>query len=146
MTESPIDFLEMSAGSGPPVGWYRAKLLGLTKTSHPEYGDGCQFRFEVVAPPEHAGKIATRTGKTTPTATNVTGKFLAALLGRTLNVGEKVSLQSILGKTFLVQVEQSPRGQGTRVAAIAPDNAVAAPVAVPVAPVVAPVEPPVIPF
>jgi hypothetical protein len=131
MSDEAFGSMEIAAGSGPPVGLYRMKLLGLFKTDHPEYGAGAQFKMEVVSPPDHVGKIATRTGKATPTASNVTGKFLVALLGRPLAVGERVSLTECIGRAYLVSVEQSPKGTGTRISAIHPDS----PAVVPAAPV-----------
>jgi hypothetical protein len=121
--EAPIEFLEMSAGSGPPPGIYSARFLGLVKTSHPEYGDGATFKFEIAAG-EHAGKVAVRTGKLTPTATNVTGRLIAQILGRTAAVGEKVSLKDCVGKPYTIVVEKSPKGESTRVLNVAPAMAV----------------------
>jgi len=117
--EEQVDFLEMSAGSGPPPGIYQSRFLGLVKTSHPEYGDGATFKFEITAG-EHAGKVAVRTGKLTPTSQNVTGRMIAQLLGRTAAVGERVSLKDCVGKTYTVVCEKSPKGESTRVVTVAP--------------------------
>jgi hypothetical protein len=121
--EFPIDFLEMAAGSGPPPGIYQSRFLGLVKSSHPEYGDGATFKFEITVG-EHAGKVAVRTGKLTPTATNVTGRLIAQILGRTAAVGEKVSLSACVGKPFTIVVEKSPKGESTRITSVAPAMAV----------------------
>lgn len=117
--EAPIDFLEMSAGSGPPPGIYQSRFLGLVRSSHPEYGDGATFKFEITAG-EHAGKIAVRTGKLTPTATNVTGRLITQLLGRSAAIGEKISLAACVGKAYTIVVEKSPKGESTRVTSVAP--------------------------
>lgn len=107
----------VSEGSGPPAGIYKAEFLGVVKTTHEQYGDGARFDFKVIGG-EHAGKIASRTCKPTPSPKNVTGKLMAALLGGAMKPGEKVSLAGCIGKTFTIVVGLAANGETTRVESV----------------------------
>jgi hypothetical protein len=107
----------VSEGSGPPLGIYKAEFLGVVKTEHEQYGAGARFDFKVIGG-EHAGKIASRTCKPTPSPKNVTGKLMAALLGGSMKPGEKVSLAGCIGKTFTIVVGLAANGETTRVESV----------------------------
>lgn len=107
----------VSEGSGPPAGIYRAEFLGVVKTSHDEYGDGARFDFKVIGG-EHAGKIASRTSKPTPSAKNVCGKLMAGIIGRAMAPGERVNLAPFIGKVFTIVVGPTQNGQSTRVESV----------------------------
>ena len=112
-SESLLDFV-IGEGSGPPAGIYKAVFVGVTKTEHPEYGQGVRFDFKVQGG-EHAGKIASRTGKPQPTAKNSTGRLMAGLLGGPIKPGERVSLAGCVGKVFTIVVGTAQNGTSTRV-------------------------------
>lgn len=117
--ESLMEFT-VSEGSGPPAGIYRAEFLGVKKTEHDEFGVGARFDFKVVGSGEHDGKISSRTTKPTPSAKNVCGKLMAAIIGRAMNPGEKVNLSPFIGKTFTIVVGVAANGQSTRVESVLP--------------------------
>lgn len=116
MSESIVDFV-VSESSGPPANIYKATFVGVTKTTHPEYGDGARFDWKVVGG-EHDGKTASRTCKPSPSAKNVTGKLMAGLLGRAINPGEKVNLAACIGKVYTIVVGLAQNGTSTRVESV----------------------------
>lgn len=100
--------------SGPPAGIYKATFVGVSKTSHPEYGDGAKFDFRVVGG-EHDGRIASRTCKPQPTAKNATGRIMQGITGASAKPGEKVNLSTFIGKTYTIVVGTAQNGTSTRV-------------------------------
>jgi hypothetical protein len=114
-----ISMLDMTVAdsSGPPPGPYRAEFLGVTQTTHAEYGEGALFSWKVIEG-EHKGKTASRTCKPVPSAKNVTGKLVAGLVGGQLTGGQKVSLASCVGKVYTIVVGLSQNGNSTRVEAV----------------------------
>jgi hypothetical protein len=118
MAESLMEFT-VSDSAGPPAGIYKATFEGVTKTNHPEYGDGARFDWKVTEG-EHKGRIASRTGKPVPSAKNCTGRLMAGLLGRAIAPGERVSLAALVGKTFTIVVAAAPNGTATRVESCIP--------------------------
>ena len=116
-----IESFEMQAGSGPEAGIYQGRFLGVKKTESAEWGPGCQFQWEVVGggkPSEH-GKVASRTSKPVATATNVTGRMIASIVGP-VAVGQKANLATAIGKVFTIVVEKSPKSENTRVVSCLP--------------------------
>jgi hypothetical protein len=109
---------EVKETTSPPPGIYRAEFTGVEQTTHPQYGEGVVFQFRVLVG-EHAGKIASRTGKPTATTGNTTGKIIAALLGGQFKPGT-VSLEACVGKTYMIQVGLGQDGKKTRVDAVMP--------------------------
>jgi hypothetical protein len=110
---SIVEF-EISQGGGPPAGNYKARFVGVEQTTHEEYGDGLRWKWEVVDGPQ-AGVIATRTTSPKPTTGNAAGKLIAAMTGATLAGGQKASVRDCVGKTFLISVQATKSGTGTRV-------------------------------
>lgn len=109
---------EVKESNSPPPGMYRCSFVGVEKTDHPQYGEGVVFQFKVLSG-EHAGKIASRTGKPTATTGNTTGKMIAALLGGQFQPGT-VSLEACVGKAYMVQVAYGQDGKKTRAEAVMP--------------------------
>jgi hypothetical protein len=105
---------EISAGSGPPAGNYKATFQGVEQTTHESYGAGLRFSFVVSEGPQK-GAVATRGTGDKPSTGNAAGKLISALTGQTLTGGAKVSIADCVGKAYLVTVGQSPSGNGTRV-------------------------------
>lgn len=108
----------VTESNSPPTGMYRAEFIGVEKTDHPQYGEGVVFQFKVIGG-EHAGKVASRTGKPTATTGNTTGKMIASLLGGQFAPGT-VSLESCVGKTYMIQVGLGQDGKKTRVESVMP--------------------------
>lgn len=114
-------FVFKVVASGVPAGNYRATFDGVEiqpANAEKGYAEGIRFKWKLLEGP-HAGAIASRVTGSSPTATNACGKLIAALLGRPLALGEAIDLQSYVGKTYLIIVEQS-QGGGTRVASAIP--------------------------
>ena len=109
---------EVKESNSPPPGMYRAEFVGVERTDHQQYGEGVVFKWKVIGG-EHAGKIASRTGKPQATTGNTTGKLIAALLGGQFQPGT-VSLESCVGKTYMIQVATGVDGKKTRVESIMP--------------------------
>jgi len=61
------------------------------------------------------GQEATRICPLVPTARNATGKLLAGLLGRQLEPNADWDITSCIGQRYLIVVEMSESGNGTRV-------------------------------
>lgn len=105
---------EVSQGGGPPAGNYRATFEGVEQTTHEEYGDGLRWKWKVVDGPQ-AGVVATRTTSPKPTTGNAAGRLLATMTGTTLAGGQKASVRDCIGKVFLIAVQATKSGTGTRV-------------------------------
>lgn len=105
---------EISQGGGPPPGNYKAEFVGVEQTTHEEYGDGLRWAWKVTDGPQ-AGVIATRTTSPKPTTGNAAGRLISAMTGSTLAGGQKASVRDCVGKTFLISVQTTKSGSGTRV-------------------------------
>ena len=110
---------EVKAGGGPPAGFYRAKFLTVETTEHEEYGQGLKFVFEV-SEGDHKGEQATRITNSSPTPKNAAGRMLSGLTGETLTPGTKIDLSPFVGREYLLQVEATSNGAGTRVSTVMP--------------------------
>ena len=113
---------EITQGGGPPRGLYRGKFLAVEATEHSEYGEGLKFVFEV-AGGEHAGEIATRITSPSPTTKNACGRMIAGISGEPLAVGAKVDLSPHVGEEFLLQIDDTQSGNGTRITSVMPAGA-----------------------
>ena len=110
---------EVKAGGGPPAGFYRGKFLTVETTEHEEYGGGLKFVFEV-NDGDHKGEQATRITSSSPTPKNAAGRMLSGLTGETLTPGMKIDLSPFVGREYLLQVETTSNGAGTRVSTVMP--------------------------
>ena len=110
---------EVKAGGGPPAGFYRAKFLTVEATEHEEYGQGLKFCLEV-SEGDHKGELATRITSASPTPKNAAGRMLAGLTGEALTPGTKIDLAPFVGREYLIQVEATSNGAGTRITTIMP--------------------------
>ncbi len=114
--------LKMTEGSekyGAPPGLYRTKFLGAKADTHPEYGAGLKWEFEVTEGPM-AGKIVGRTTSPAPTLKNGCGKMLQMLTGGTAALHQEFDLDQYVGREFQVMVETNSTGTGTRVGSVMP--------------------------
>ena len=105
---------EISQGGGPPPGNYKASFEGVEQTTHDEYGEGLRWNWKVVDGPQ-AGVIASRTTSPKATTGNACGKLISAMTGTTLAGGQKTSIRDCIGRTFLISVQATKSGTGTRV-------------------------------
>lgn len=112
-----LDEIEIGFGGGPPAGSYRCTFLGVKHTTHEEYGEGLRFEFQVLDGP-HAGSIAARTTNAKPTPNNAAGRLLSQITGANLSGGQKASVRDAVGKAFLVIVEPTKSGTGTRIGSV----------------------------
>jgi hypothetical protein len=110
---------EVKAGGGPPAGFYRAKFLDVDTTEHEEYGTGLKFIWEV-SDGDHKGEQATRITSSTPTPKNAAGRMLSGITGESLAPGKVVDLAPFVGKEYMLQVEATSNGNGTRVGTCMP--------------------------
>jgi hypothetical protein len=111
---------EVKAGGGPPAGFYRGNFLAVETTVHEEYGQGLKFVFEI-SDGDHKGELATRITSNTPTPKNAAGRMIAGLTGETLTPGKTVDLTPFVGKEYLLQVENTANGNGTRISSVMPN-------------------------
>lgn len=113
-----MDFTVSSGSCDVPPGMYRAPFVRYEETApHPEFGRGVKFAFKI-----DGGEEATRicSIEKPPTARNSLGRILSGLLGRPLEVGERLNVDACIGKQYLIQVEAAPGGNGSRVSTVMP--------------------------
>ena len=109
--------LKVSDASVPP-GNYTAQFSNLETTQHKEYGDGLCWKFRISQGPQ-TGKTALRFTGRTASPNSACGRIVAGLLGRPLEPDEEIDVDSYVGKTYLIVVEQAQNGM-TRVEAVTP--------------------------
>lgn len=118
-----MQFQVTAGGSSVPVGMYRGTFSGVeVQPPHPELGKGVRFKFKVVGG-DHDGEEATVIcGIDKPASPkNRLGRVLGGLAGSPVQPGQTITVDSFVGKTYLLQVEQAPNGTGTRVGTIMPN-------------------------
>ncbi len=104
--------------SDVPQGVYKAKFVGVERTTHPEYGGGLKFEWEIVEG-KLAGKSTYRTTGDNPTPRNIAGKVLSALVGAKAADGLSVDPDRYIGRLYTVVVGETESGF-TRVNEILP--------------------------
>jgi hypothetical protein len=104
--------------AGAPPGQYVAQFLGIKDTQHVEFGPGLCFEFQVAAG-EYAGRKVSRITSDQPTLGNAAGKMLAGLFGRALEKDQELDPDQLVGREYVVTVEQGPSG-GCRVSTVQP--------------------------
>jgi hypothetical protein len=100
-----------------PAGNYRAKFLGVEEQPAnvaKNYAAGLRWKWEILDGPQ-AKQVASRITGKSPTPANGCGKVISGLLGQPLTPGLAVDLGGCVGKTYLIVVQASPSGTGTRV-------------------------------
>ena len=95
--------------SGIEPGEHTATFKGVEDVET-QYGEGARFIFEV------DGSTISRITKPQATMANATGRIIAGMSGKSLTPGEEVDLDSLVGKQFLITVENTTSGTSTRVA------------------------------
>ena len=111
---------EVKAGGGPPAGFYKGNFLNVESTEHKEFGEGLKFVFEI-AEGDHKGEQATRITSASPTPKNAAGRMIAGITGESLTAGMNVDLTPFVGKPYLLQVEETANGNGTRISTCMPN-------------------------
>jgi hypothetical protein len=109
--------LVVKAGGVPP-GSYVARFLG-AEPRESQFGPGLLWQFEV-ASGQQAGAKATGMTGSEPTAQNKCGRFLAAITGKPLSVGESVDLTAFVGRPYLIVVEKNDKGSRVATVTAAP--------------------------
>ena len=117
MSVGVFDF-EIAQG-GLPAGNYKGKFIGVEPFDHEQYGPGLRWTWEVTEG-QHAGATASRITNPNPTTANATGKMIASMTGQTLAGGQNVSVRDCVGKVFMLSVQQTKSGSGTRVESAMP--------------------------
>jgi hypothetical protein len=104
-----------------PMGSYTAILKSAEENTHPDYGDGIAFRFQITEGME-AGQepVITCSTERPPTPKNKLGRFLAGFLGRLLQPGESVNEQNFVGKKYVVTIGSNAAGDGTCITSVLP--------------------------
>jgi len=69
---------------------------------------------------EHKGEQATRITSNSPTPKNAAGRMLSGITGETLAPGKRVDLDPFVGREYLLQVEATANGAGTRISTVMP--------------------------
>jgi hypothetical protein len=96
-----------------PVGVYTARFNGVEEMTHPEYGPGLRFDFEISEGP-HKGKRTCRITSADPTPRNVAGRILADLAGVAPSNGLSINLDDCVGREYTIVVREGESGR-TRV-------------------------------
>jgi len=96
-----------------PAGAYRARFNGVEEMSHPEFGPGLIFSFEVCDGP-HKGRRASRVTGADPTPRNAAGRMLSDLAGVAPANGVSVNPDELIGKEYIIVVRENDTGR-TRV-------------------------------
>jgi hypothetical protein len=110
----------IKAGGGPPAGFYKATFRTVEETSHEEFGPGLKFVFEV-SEGDHKSELATRITSAEPTPKNAAGRMISGISGETLAPEKNVDLAPFVGKEYLLQVEDTKNGNGTRISTVMPN-------------------------
>jgi hypothetical protein len=106
----------VSGGEPIPDGIYSAIFEGFEvkpKSVHngKEMNEGIMFRFKV-GDGVHKDKIASNIGPTKPTPNNVSGRLMMGLNGGDVKEGEKINLNSFIGKLYTIVVDKNKAGRG----------------------------------
>ena len=108
---------EFSAGAeSPPAGMYKGDFDRVETREKNEHGESVRFIW-IISEGELQGREASRIVgiDRPPSSKNGLGRLLGGLAGRSLEVGEKISPDSFVGRPYLLQVADAPGGNGTRV-------------------------------
>jgi hypothetical protein len=111
---------EVKAGGGPPAGFYKGTFHAVDTTEHEEFGPGVKFDFLIIEG-EYKGEHATRITSNVPTPKNAAGRMISGITGETLVPGRNVDLAPFIGREYLIQVENTANGNGTRIASVMPN-------------------------
>jgi hypothetical protein len=112
-----------------PIAKATVKVTGASEGDH-----ASKFRGAYAMPPNdkgwapsmqlvfdcNSGEVATRICPQDVTKNNASGKLLAQMLGRPLQPKEEVDFGQFVGKLFVVRVELTESGNGTRITKITP--------------------------
>ena len=98
--------------AGAPVGHHSATFTDAFEMPPSDNGYGPAMKLVWTL---EDGSEATRICSLQPTARNATGKLLAGLLGRQLEPNSDWDIGPCIGQKYLVVVEMSESGNGTRV-------------------------------
>jgi hypothetical protein len=116
-----MEFEFSKGGDSVPVGTYKAKLDRVEEREKNEHGNSVRFVWKVVGG-EQDDREATRIVgiDRPPTAKSALGRVLSGLAGGSFEVGQKIRVEDYVGRFFLLQVQDAPGGNGTRVETVFP--------------------------
>lgn len=98
--------------AGAPVGHHPSTFTDAFEMPESDNGYGPAMKLVWTL---DDGQEATRICPLVPTARNATGKLLAGLLGRQLEPNADWDITGCIGQRYLIVVEMSESGNGTRV-------------------------------
>jgi hypothetical protein len=99
-----------------PAGVFKARFDGVEEMTHPEYGPGLRFDFEVMEGP-NKGKRTCRITSAEPTPRNAAGRMLADLAGVHASDGVSVNVDDYLNREYTVVVRETETGR-TRIESV----------------------------
>jgi hypothetical protein len=113
-TEAPLKSIRGGKvkASGAPVGHHSATFADAYEMPASDNGYGPAMKLVWTL---DDGQEATRICPIQPTAKNATGKLLTGLLGRQLEPNSDWDITPCIGQRYLIVVEMSESGNGTRV-------------------------------
>ena len=106
--------MKMSLLPNVEPGRYHGTFAGVTETSHPEYGPGARWDFEI-DDGEHAGATVCRTTKTVASKSNTCGNFWEMVSAMPLDDAINRDTDEWVGTPGTIVVERSPAGDSMRV-------------------------------
>ena len=109
-------------GSSVPPGLYRATFERAEEFVHEEHGPGAKWVFRV-CDGEHSGEEASRITGPEPKPKNACGRMVGWLSGESPSVGLKLDYEACVGREYMLVIEDSPGGNGTRIATVMPRDA-----------------------
>ena len=99
-----------------PTGEYRVKVAELT-TVEGRYGEQLRWRLQVVQG-DYAGRLLTAFCNPSGNPASKCGRWVAALLGRSLQTGEQIELATLVGKEARAVVIVKVAADGREVNAV----------------------------
>lgn len=92
-----------------PTGLHDARFIGCETVTHPEYGAGIEWQWEITAGNSQGERVNRRTGPE-PSARNACGRIIQGFLGRELEAGEEIDPRDLVGTACKVFVAQTESG------------------------------------
>jgi hypothetical protein len=104
--------MKMNLVQNVEPGTYHGSFEGVAITSHEEYGPGVRWNFRI----DEGGALVSRTTKGEASPRNTCGKFWEMVSGLPLEDAITHDSDEWIGHTGEIVVENSPSGDGVRVA------------------------------
>ena len=88
-------------------GFYRARLDGLDKMQHAQFGAGIKWTFTILEPVKFANSTVTTLSSTKASPKSKLFQWLAAGFGIILGPEDQIDLETLLGKTCRIRVKNN---------------------------------------